>query len=317
MRNILILSAGRRVSLVKEFLQVANEFGKDIKIFTADKEPSMASACYISDGYYQLRSVNEDGYIDELLEICKTNSIEIVVPTIDTCLPIISENKCFFEEYGIQIMVAEPFFVDNCCDKRKTFNFFAEHGLRHPQLINIENPTFPMFAKPFDGSGSKGLYAIISKEDLSESIRCNPKLMFMEYIDKKEYKEFTVDMYYGRDNRIKCIVPRERLEVRSGEVSKAITRNNYLVDFLKERFEYLPGVVGTICIQLFYRQCDNDVIGIEINPRFGGGYPLSYNAGANFPKMILEEYLYGKQLEYDDDWRSDLLMLRYAAEIIL
>ena len=76
----------------------------------------------------------------------------------------------------------------------------------------------------------------------------------MEYIDKQEYKEFTVDMYYGKDNRVKAIVPRERIEIRAGEINKGFTRKNYLVRFLKERLDYLPGVVGCICIQLFYRE---------------------------------------------------------------
>ena len=74
----------------------------------------------------------------------------------------------------------------------------------------------------------------------------------------------------------------ERIEIRAGEINKGYTRKNYLVQFLKERLAYLPGVIGCICIQLFYRDSDDDVVGIEINPRFGGGYPLSYYAGANF-----------------------------------
>ena len=60
----------------------------------------------------------------------------------------------------------------------------------------------------------------------------DPKLIFMEYVDKNEYKEFTVDMYYGQDNHIKCIVPRERIEIRAGEINKGITRKNDIVDYL-------------------------------------------------------------------------------------
>ena len=62
-----------------------------------------------------------------------------------------------------------------------------------------------------------------------------------------------------------------------------------MVDYLKERMEYLPGVVGCICIQLFYKKENNDVVGIEINPRFGGGYPLSYYAKADFSKYLIQE----------------------------
>ena len=315
--NTLIVSAGRRVSLVREFKQTASEFDKRIKVFTADMEPSLASACHVSDGCFQVKRARDNGYAEELMDICKANKIGIVIPTIDTCLPILAERRQFFEDNGIHIIVSAPTFVDICHDKRKTFKFFVEHGICHPKLVDISAPTFPLFAKPFDGSSSIGAQAIMCEDDLSESLKNNPKIMFMELIDRSEYREFTVDMYFGRDNHVKAIVPRERIEIRGGEVSKSATRKNYLVGFLKERFEYLPGTVGSICIQLFYRESDNDVVGIEINPRFGGGYPLTFHAGANFPRMILEEYLQGKQLEYNDNWRDNLLMLRYDAEVIV
>ena len=316
MKNILITSAGRRVSLVKEFQLAATEIDAGIKVFTTDMAPSLAPACHVSDGYFKVSNATAEGYIDELFEICEANDIGVVIPTIDTCLPVFAENMQRFEGVGIHIIISIPDFIDICCNKNKTFEFFAKNDIRCPKLIDINNPEFPMFAKPVDGSSSIGIHSIMSEDDLSESVKNNQKLLFMEYIDKNDYKEFTVDMYYGRDNYVKCIVPRERIEVRSGEVSKGIIRKNYLVDFLKDRFEHLPGVAGCICVQLFYREDDNDVLGIEINPRFGGGYPLSFHAGANFPKMIMQENFQDKALDYRDDWQDNLLMLRYDAEVI-
>lgn len=80
---------------------------------------------------------------------------------------------------------------------------------------------------------------------------------------------------------------------------------------------YLPGVVGCICIQLFYREHDNDVVGIEINPRFGGGYPLSYYAKADYPRYLIQEYFLNKEIRYSDKWLDNTLMLRYDSEIIV
>lgn len=317
MKNILITSAGRRVSLVKEFKLAATEIDAGIKVFTTDRAPSLAPACYVSDGCFKVSNATAEGYIDELFEICKTNDIGIVIPTIDTCLPVLAQNRQHFEDLGIHIIISTPDFIDICCNKNKTFEFFAENNIRCPELIDINNPEFPMFAKPIDGSSSIGIHSIMSEDDLSESVKNNQKLLFMEYIDKNDYKEFTVDMYYGRDNHVKYIVPRERIEVRCGEVSKGITRKNYLVDFLKDRFEHLPRVIGCICVQLFYREDDNDVLGIEINPRFGGGYPLSYHAGANFPLMLMREYIKGESLEYSDNWQDKTIMLRFDSEVII
>lgn len=317
MKNLLITSAGRRVSLVQEFKKTALDFSEEIKVFTTDMEPRLAPACHVSDASFKVNPVTENCFIDQIIEICKKNNIGILIPTIDTCLPYLAENRQRFEEIGTHVIVSNPVFVRMCCDKRETFKFFNANGIKTPRLIEINHPEFPIFAKPYDGSSSNDIHTIMSEDDLSVRIKSNPKLMFMEYVDVSEFKEFTVDMYYGRDNHVKCIVPRERIEVRGGEVSKGITRKNYLVDFLRNRFEHLHGVVGCICVQLFYRESDNDVLGIEINPRFGGGYPLSYHAGANFPEMIMKEYLQGQALEYNDDWRNNLMMLRYDEEVIV
>lgn len=151
---------------------------------------------------------------------------------------------------------------------------------------------------------------------MTEEILNDAKLMFMEFIDKAEYKEFTVDMYYGSDNRVKAIVPRERIEIRSGGINKWATRKNYLVQYLKERMGCMPGDRGCIYIQLFYRESDNDVVGIEINSRFGGGYPLSYYAGANFPAMMIKGYIVGEAPCYCDDWQNNTVMLRYDSQVI-
>ena len=116
---------------------------------------------------------------------------------------------------------------------------------------------------------------------------------------------------------MKCIVPRERIEIRAGEINKGRTQKNYLVTYLKERMEYLPGVIGCICIQLFYRETDQDVVAIEINPRFGGGYPMSYHAGANYPRFLIQEYFKREKVFYTDDWRDNTLLLRYDSEVIV
>ncbi|WP_288123874.1 ATP-grasp domain-containing protein [Parabacteroides goldsteinii] len=309
--NILITSAGKRVTLTKLFQETLRRFYPEAKVFTTDMNPEMTPAGIVSDGCIAVPRVTDPGYIKMLLTIC------IIVPTIDTELLVLAENKKLLWENGVEPMVSELPFIQACRDKRNTGTFLNSHDIRVPAPVDKYHPTFPLFAKPYDGSLSKDLYVVRCKEELSPEILNHPKLIFMEYIDKQEYKEFTVDMYYGRDNRVKAIVPRERIEIRAGEINKGFTRKNYLVQFLKERLDYLPGVVGCICIQLFYRKSDDDVVGIEINPRFGGGYPLSYYAGANFPEYVVREYMLDETLTYMDTWVDNTLMLRYDNEVIV
>lgn len=317
MSNILITSAGKRVALVRAFQTELKQLFPGGQVYTTDMNPEMAPACIVSDGSFKVPRVTATNYIDTLFQICVENIVKLIVPTIDTELMLLAKNKARFREAGIHISVPNTDFVALCRDKRNTSVFFDKVGIRTPRMIDKFYPTFPLFAKPYDGSLSSNLHIIHSKEELTPQILNDPKLIFMELIDKTQYKEFTVDMYYGRDCKLKSVVPRERVEIRAGEMNKGYTRKNYIANFLYKRMSHVEGVVGCICMQLFYHPQTQDIIGIEINPRFGGGYPLSYAAGANFPEYLIKEYLLHEDLEYSDTWKDNLLMLRYDDAVFI
>ncbi len=317
MNNILITSAGKRVTLVEQFKRNLKVYFPESEVMTTDMNPEMAPACIISDRSFKVPRVDDKDYIIILLNLCMKNGVRIVIPTIDTELQVLADNKKLFGECGIDILVSCADFISLCRDKRNTNDFFVERNIRIPKPVSKNDPTYPFFAKPYDGSLSKDLFIVKSEEEYTDMIRSHPKLIFMEYIDKSVYKEFTVDMYYGKDNRVKSIVPRERLEIRAGEINKGITRKNFLIEYLLERMNHIPGVTGCICIQLFYKEEDNDIVAIEINPRFGGGYPLSYHAGANYPEYIIKEYLLNESIYYNDQWKDNTLFLRYDQEVVV
>lgn len=309
--NILITSAGQRVALVKDFQETLKRFFPKGKVYTTDMNPQMAPAAYVSDGCFDVPRCTADDYIESLLSICYGNNIGMIVPTIDTELAILSANKDIFAKQGIFVSVSDYDFVVMCRDKRNTGEFFEKHGIRVPKAIDKYHPIFPLFAKPYDGSLSTNLHYIKNAEELTEEILNDPKLLFMEYIDKEVYKEYTVDMYYGKDNKVKCIVPRERIKIRAGEINKGLTEKEPLTKYLLDRLETIEGCVGCICIQLFLNKEKGDVVGIEINPRFGGGYPQTYAAGGNYPEYLIREYFLGEKIEYFDGWKDHQLMLRY------
>lgn len=311
--NILITSVGKRVSLVNFFRTTHNQG----KIFTTDLNPEMAPAGYFSDGCFKSPKVIDPIYPEYLLAICMEKQIGIVIPTIDTELLILANLKEKFAKHNINILVSDEEFIKKCRDKRLTNQFFIEKDIDIPSPIDPNNPSFPIFVKPYNGSLSKGIFIINNKDEITEKILQDPNLMFMEYIDINRYKEYTVDMYYDKFSHLKSLVPRERVEIRAGEINKGYTRKNFIVNFLKERLSYIKGVVGCICLQLFYCEDTNKIYGIEINPRFGGGYPLSYFAGANYPSFIINEYFHDLNIDFNDDWKDNTLMLRYDKEIII
>lgn len=317
MNNVLITSAGRRVSLVQAFQNEAKVLFEEFKVFTVDMNPEFSAACQVADAYFKVKSLSDVNYVPELLSIALKNKVKIIIPTLDTELLLLSENKEIFEENGIAVIVSTSDFIKKCRDKRMTNIFFKERGIDIPFEVDQHNPTFPLFIKPYDGSLSADIFLITDSNELTPYHLNNPKFMFMEYLSKSEHDEFTVDMYYGKDSYVKCIVPRKRIEVRGGEISKGITIKNELVEFLKSKMNHIEGAAGCLTVQVFRNKNNKRVIGIEINPRFGGGYPLSYHANANYPKYIFQEYLLNEKLEYSDTWEDGLLMLRYDSEILV
>lgn len=317
MKNILITSAGKRVVLVQIFQQTLKEFGLETKVFTTDIKPMMAPACIVSDEGIKVSPCTTDHYIDELLEICKEREIGIIIPTIDPELTILASHRALFSERGIELVLSDDRFVKVCRDKRLTKSYLKNIDIDMPKDVDKNHPIFPLFVKPYDGSLSANIHIVRNQRELTQEILENPKFMFMEYIDRDVYKEYSVDMYYGKDHRVKGIVPRERIAVRAGEINKGKTRKNFIVDYLKERMDYLPGVRGCICFQLFYRDSDHDIKASEINPRFGGGFPLTYHAKANYVEYIIREYLLGETVDYSDKWLDNTMILRYDSDIII
>ncbi|KAG1648929.1 Glyceraldehyde 3-phosphate phosphatase [Nymphon striatum] len=282
--NILITSAGRRVSLVRAFQKELKKSYPEAKVIAADANPKLAGACYAADDYFEVPRLDNPVYIQTLLKKCLEHDIALVIPTIDTELLLLAKNRDLFEKNGIQPVIASVSFIEKCRDKR-----------------------------PIDGSRSVDTFLIRTKEDLTDYHFSNEKLMFLEYIDHAVYDEFTCDLYYGKDNKLKCAVPRKRIEVRDGEVNKALTVNGELVDYIRKNLSYVEGAVGCLTAQFFMHISEPKIYGIEINPRFGGGYPLSYQAGANFPGWIISEFLLGEQIEDKFNcWEDNLLMIRSA-----
>ncbi len=318
MQNILITSAGRRVSLVKYFKkECVRAFGETSQVHTTDLDPTMASACINSDKSHKVGRFTDEDYLDVLLKLCIENKIKMVVPTIDTELILLSSHREKFKTEKIEIIVSDLDFIQICRDKRKMNQFFLEKGFKIPKSIDRENPSFPLFIKPINGSSSKNIFLIKDESMLSQYHKENLDLMFMEYLSSERYEEYTVDLYYDKMNALKCVVPRIRIAVRGGETNKGITQKNKLIDIVKDKLSVIEGARGCLTLQVFLDKQSDDVYGIEINPRFGGGYPLSYLAGANYPEWLIKEYLLDQKIQWFNDWEDKLLLLRYDNEMIV
>ncbi len=318
MNNILITSAGRRVSLVRFFKKELNQVFPEAKVFTSDANPEFAAACIVSDGYFKVPRVVEKNYIETLLDKAIEYKIKVIIPTIDTELLALSENINLFSSKGIRIVISNHEIVKVFRDKRLTHSFFQQYKINVAKEYTKENYQLPIYIKPYDGSRSVDNYVIKDASQLTDYHFSNDKLMFLEYLDHSQFTEYTIDMYYDKNSNLKALIPRKRIEIRDGEVNKAITENAFFIQELVQKMSFVEGFRGCITFQIFVNSNTKVIYGIEINPRFGGGFPLSYLAGANFPKWIIQEYMCNEEtIPFYDSWEHNLMMLRYDDEVLV
>lgn len=304
--------------MVRAFQKELKKVFPEAKVFASDANPLLSAACQVADDFFKVPRVNAPDYFDMLISECKKRDISLMIPTIDGELLSLSNNKARLEKEGIKAVISSPNFIGKCRDKREIHKFFESQGVAIAKEYDKNDFKLPMFIKPFDGTRSIDTYLITNEDELTDYHFENNKLMFLEYLDHEHYDEYTCDLYYGKDNILKCAVPRKRLEVRDGEVNKALATNNSLVPYIKGNLSRIDGAIGCLTAQFFLHKSESKIYGIEINPRFGGGYPLSYLAGANFPKWIIEEYYLGREIEDQFDcWEDELLMIRYDDEILV
>jgi carbamoyl-phosphate synthase large subunit len=106
--------------------------------------------------------------------------------------------------------------------------------------------------------------------------------------------------------------------VRAGEVAKAITvRSAELTELAEKLCAGLPGPYGALNVQVFVDSETGRLAVIELNARFGGGYPLSFAAGADFPLALVQEALGLPRTAALGGWQDGLVMLRYDAAVFV
>ena len=294
--KILFTSVGRRVELMQAFKNAANELGVDLTIIGADITDS-APALFFCDETKIVCRIREPEYIPQLLDICEQENVDCLIPTIDTDLLLLAENKEKFEAIGTKVLISAVDKVKLCRDKRFTADYFISLGLKSPLPVDdVEKYAsgYPAFIKPKDGSSSVDAYKVEKEEDLRTYANKINDYIIQPFISGREY---TIDIFCDYEGNPVYITPRERLAVRAGEVLKTqlCQDDTKIVEMKTLCADYKP--CGQITVQLIQDETTGDNYYIEINPRFGGGAPLSIKAGADSAKAVIR-MLNGETLTY-------------------
>jgi len=286
--RILLSSVGRRGYLVKYFKKALGDNGE---VWGADSS-QYAPAFHYCDKSVLLPEVTSRNYTDELLAFCNRNKINMLVPLIDPELPILAAQRQRLFDTGTMVVISPPETIKISGDKYLTYKFGKERHIDVPEtaitlseaeaLLASGRLEWPIVVKPRDGSASVNITYCRSEKQLRNAFENCPNPMIQEYI---EGDEFGYDLFSNRDFKPISVFCKLKLAMRAGETDKAVSTDN------KELIAF--GLKIAENLQLF-GPADVDVkIGkdgpklLEINPRFGGGYPCSHLGGANFPAKLL------------------------------
>jgi len=222
-----------------------------------------------------------------------------------------------FEKNDVFLLISDASVINICNDKYRTYEFFKKNNILTPKshlsVDEIKKTKCQYIVKPRDGMGSQEVYRAKNAKELEFFSNYIDDPIIQEFIEGKEY---TIDVFCDRGGRVASCVPRERLQIRGGEVSQAITRNHKkIISQAVEICEKLRGI-GPLTLQCI-EDFNGDIYWIEINPRFGGGVPLSMEAGIDYGKMIrecAEGKIVASQMYC---FKPDFVMLRYDEAVFL
>lgn len=298
MIKILFTSIGRRVELIQEFRKAAQVQNTEVCLVGTDLSDD-APALYYCDLQYQTPAIKDKQYIPNLISICQGEKIDLLIPTIDTDLLVLSQSIESFKKIGTRVLISNEESIRICRDKRLVSGFFESIGIKTPKPVDDINDYtlgYPCFIKPKDGSSSQFAFKVNNRSELEGYVQNVPDYIIQPYIQGKEY---TIDILCDFNGNPITLTVRERLAVRSGEVLKTqiIEDKGIEKECLTIIEKFRP--CGPITVQLIKERRTGINYYIEINPRFGGGAPLSIKAGANSAAALLL-LLKNKEIKYGD-----------------
>lgn len=317
MDNILITNVGRRGYLV-DYIKETEYFNG--KVYVSDCDRTASGLYGNNDGYFILsRPVDDpEGYVSQVISLCKQNSISVVIPVIDPEIDILSRYKSEFANNGICVLVSSESVLNVCYSKARMNEFLSSNGYLIPKTyISIDefeksysegSIGFPVIVKPVLGSGSVDTYKVDGIEKLKALFV--EGMMIQEFIEGQEYGVDTLNDFEG--NPVRCVV-KKKLSMRSGETDKALIIKNKSIQGEIIRLASILKHIGNLDCDVI--ENDKGLYVIDMNPRFGGGYPATHMSGVNYLELIMR-MIDGNAVSEDyDSYRDGIMVLKQISVV--
>lgn len=253
----------------------------------------LAPALYEADKYFIVPPIDQESYLETILDICRDNKIDVVFSLIDSELSILSQHKKEFQSIGTTPIISDYDAVEMCFDKYLMYSFLVNEGFRTAKTyltkedfyLDIENGYigFPVFLKPRKGSASLNISIVNEKEEIEVLFNRHNDLIIQEYMHGTEYG---VDAYIDMiSHKPVSIFTKEKIRMRAGETDKSVSVKDQRLFELISDFVTRANLTGVVDIDVF--KVNDEYYISEVNPRFGGGYPHAYECGVGFPEFII------------------------------
>ena len=311
--NFLILAAGTRNKIVKYFKRTFDGIGT---VVATDASP-LGPAIYEADKYYIVPSINDPGYIDIILDICKKEQINGVLSLIDPELSLLAQNKEKFEALGVTIIGSSYELCEMALDKMQMYEWLKAHGYNCARswmdkeefykAVDAGVVSYPVFVKPYRGSASISISKVYDKETVDLLFAHEDDLMIQEFLDGQEIgADVYIDLISGE---VVSIFTKKKIKMRAGETDKAVSFKDEKLFQLIEKFVSEAGYRGQIDIDIF--EIDGEYYISEVNPRFGGGYPHAYECGVDHMKLILNNLNGVTNVKTIGAYNEGIYMMKY------
>lgn len=316
--NILVLSCGTRNKIIQYFKRELNGAGK---VIATDMSPN-APALYEADVHYIVPRMTAPGYLDMIYDICRKEQVTGVLSLIDPELSLLALHEEEFHALGVTVIGSFYDLCERTLDKWQMFCWLKEHGYACAESyidreafygdVRAGKINYPVFVKPIRGSASIAISKVQDQETVDLLFEHADDLMIQEYLKGQEIgADCYIDMISGE---LISVFTKKKLVMRAGETDKSISFKDTELFALIERFVKEAGFRGQIDIDIF--ECEGKYYISEVNPRFGGGYPHAYEAGANHMKYIVNN-LQGKVNEPQiGEYESGVIMMKYSEIMI-
>jgi carbamoyl-phosphate synthase large subunit len=306
---VLFTCAGQRVDIVSAFRRAgATAIATDVN--------QLAPALYHADRRALVPRVDDPAYVDALRDLVALHDVRLIVPLTDLDHLVLAEARDSLR--GAVVLVPEPETIRRCSDKYLAHEFFDAAGIGSPRTwLPGELPEdlpYPVLVKARRGFGSRHIYRAANLLELD---------FFLGYTTADSMvqaqchgEEFSIDVFCDLDARCLAAIPRTMIESKGGESIKGMTiRDDELIAFGCRVAEALR-IIGPANVQCF-REPDGELQVTDVNPRFGGGFPLPTAAGSGYPELALQLANGERPEPRLGDFREGVVMTRFFSEVIL